>query len=248
MKCPTVLVTQPDGTFSSLLREAGFDVLNLELVRTEPVEDLGELNSRLDNGDEFDGIFITSPVAAKILVARVNELSRDLDCKIYVLGERAREVVETAGLNVVYRPSANTASDLVGAFDTEEFAGRKLLFIRGDRSLRTIPELLQSISRVDEVVVYRTIDVWPDDSEVSAVISQLAGGLIHWVCFFSPSGVESFVKRMGEHAMRIPAVATIGETTAQSARGLGLAVDFVSTKSTASDFAATFVEYIKNID
>ena len=52
-----VLVVRGDDIFSSLLRDAGCEVVNLELIRTVPVEDLSRLNALLERIDDFDGLF-----------------------------------------------------------------------------------------------------------------------------------------------------------------------------------------------
>jgi uroporphyrinogen-III synthase len=246
MNSPTVLVIQADGAFSQFLREAGCRVLNLELVRATPIEDLSDFAAMLERIDEYDGLLITSPVAAKVLVDNLK--GRDLNLKVYVLGERSRDVLNAAGLNVVYRSSANTASNLLEELGRGEFAGKKLLFISGDRSMRTIPQLLSENARIDEVVVYKTIDVRPDENELERILTQLTDGVIHWVCFFSPSAVESFLKAIGDHSIGRAHVATIGETTEKRARAAGLPVNFVSPRAAAKDFAGSLMEYIKNID
>jgi uroporphyrinogen-III synthase len=248
MNFPTVLVIQADGTFSALLREAGCRVLNLEVVRATPIEDLSDFTATVQRIDEYDGLFVTSPVAARVLVDQLKASGRDLNAKVYVLGERAREVLDLSGLNVLFRSSANTASELIEAIGRDEFAGKKLLFIRGDRSMRTIPELLSENARIDEIVVYRTIDVPPDEKELKTILAQLTDGVIRWVCFFSPSGVEGFLKAVGNESIGRAAVATIGETTDKRARDAGLPVNFVSPKATAKDFAVSLMERIKNID
>ena len=80
-----ILVCRNDDRFSSLLREAGFEVVNLELIETRPLEDLRPLREKLARLSEYDGIFFTSPVAAEIFVNERNG-SNGFHGDVYALG------------------------------------------------------------------------------------------------------------------------------------------------------------------
>src|SRR5688572_4484850 len=202
MKPPAVLVIKREGRFTSLLRESGCQVSNLDLIKTAPVEDLGELNARLKRIDEYDGLFITSPAAAEVFVRQLIAVRRNFVGRVYALGDRARKLLEGAGLNVISPGFANTAADLVESFKDREFAGKNLLFIRGDQSMRTIPRLLTSKARIDEIAVYRTVETLPDETVIKSVRTDLRNGQVGWICFFSPSGVRSFVKLFGSEVIK----------------------------------------------
>ena len=101
MERPLVLVIRLDGHFTDLLRKNGSEVLNLELIRTEPVDDLGELVETIQRIDQYDGIFFTSPVAAEIFLRQFKIEGRTYPGKVYVFGERAIAVLAGSGLNLV---------------------------------------------------------------------------------------------------------------------------------------------------
>lgn len=245
---PTVLVVRPDGRFSDVLRKNGCEVINLELITTEEVSDLSELDAAIHRIDLYDGIFLTSPVAAEIFLSHLKSESRSFEGKVYVLGKRIKTALEGSGLNVVSNAAANTAEELINAFDRAEFAGKDLLFIRGDLSVRTIPLLLGDIARVDELVVYKTIETAPEKSVVDGVENKLKAGGIDCACFFSPSGVDSFMTNFAGSDLDTVRAAAIGETTAGRAKEVGLDVVFVSKRANEEDFAAGFAAYIKNIE
>ncbi len=46
--------------FSRILAENGFEVINLPLIETKPLEDLREFEAKLDKIENYDGIFLTS--------------------------------------------------------------------------------------------------------------------------------------------------------------------------------------------
>ena len=238
MKPTVILVIRRDDGFSELLRERGFEVENLELISAEPFEDQAELNARLKHLNEYDGLFFTSPVAAKVFVTA----EKSFKGKIFALGQRAKNVLESAGFDVVFNETANTAAEMMANLDLEELAGKKLLFIRGNKSMRTVVELLDGKADVDEVVVYETRTVTPDEARLRDLRPRLNEGEIDWVCFFSPSGVNAFCDIFEKPGSKI---AAIGETTAKKLTDAGLTADLISTKATAEAFADELTEVIK---
>ena len=246
MGCGVLVIRRDDG-FSELLREAGFEVENLELITTRPAGDLSDLSAKLQRLDDYDGLFFTSPAAAEVFVEHANGLG-SFPGKIYVLGERARKVFAEKGVEVVFREEANTAEEFLGSFPNAEFAKKRMLFVKGDRSLRTIPELLAGQAHVDELMVYETISVMPDARRLVELKEKMGSGRIGWTCFFSPSGVDQFTAVFSGTDLNGLSIAAIGETTAEHAAASDLSVEFISERSNAKDFARGLIEHIKQID
>ena len=163
---------------------------------------------------------------------------------IYALGDRSRQIFEDAGINVEFCPSANTSGELIQDFGEAEFAGRRFCFVRGDRSMHSIPDLLRGKALVDEVIVYRTVESTPDEHQVRKLRDKLDGGSFGWVCFFSPSAVDAFISKFGRDRAASAKAVAIGPTTAERAAECGFDVAFVSPRSNAEDFANSFVEQI----
>ncbi|MBV9241739.1 MAG: uroporphyrinogen-III synthase [Acidobacteria bacterium] len=228
----TVIVVRRDDNFSQMLRDAGVEVISLELVGTEVLEDLSEFENLISGLVQYDGVFFTSPVAAQVFADRVEPPVRPT---LYSLGKRAVNVLADAGFVVKTVPHANTAEEMLASFGDEEFAGKKLLFVRGERSMRTIPEHLGDTAEVDEVAVYRTIEIEPADG----LYGHVSTG--EWACFFSPSAVEAFEKRFGRRVR----VAAIGETTAARARELGFNVELIASKAANEVFAKELIDRLK---
>lgn len=246
MRRSVVLVLRTDDAFSNRLRESGCEVINLELIRTEPVNDRGELDSLFANIIGLDGFFFTSPVAATVFLDGLSHRGLHVSGKIYVLGERTKRAFEDAGLEVEYRVNANTAEELIGSFDAAEFAGKRLLFVRGDKSMRTIPELLGSTAEVIEAVVYRTVVNTLDPETVNEIARLIRNQEIEWACFFSPSAVEGFISAFSLDGLGGLKAAVIGETTARKVKEYGFTVGYVSTRATAADFAEGLIGRIND--
>lgn len=248
MKKPLILVVRELDKFSSLLTENGFEVVNFPAIKTLPIKDFGELNEKIDDLQNYDGLFFTSPKAAEVFLRNFVNKENDFRGKVYVLGNRTKALFENTSFEVVFRGDANTAEEFINSFDKKEFSNKKFLFLRGDKSLRTIPELLKARSIADEIVVYRTIENTIDESLKNEIGERFSKNEVVWICFFSPSGIESFVKMFGEFSLNEIKIAAIGATTAKAVVEKNLKVEFVSSKADAADFAFELIDYIKNFE
>jgi uroporphyrinogen-III synthase len=239
---PMILVLREDCDFSRELRKHGYEVLNLSLIATRPLADLTRLRELLGEVGRFDAIFITSRAAATVLTDELKRREPVALPLVYVLGGRAKKVLAECGIAVEYRESANTAAELLDELGESGFAGKSILFLRGDRSLRTIPERLGKVATVEEAVVYETVAVPIENEEA---VGRLQSGQVDWLCFFSPSAVESYSDRGFPLGVK---AAAIGETTAARARSLGFSVDFVSERTSPIKFAKGLARYIESFE
>ncbi|MFN2501223.1 MAG: uroporphyrinogen-III synthase [Pyrinomonadaceae bacterium] len=235
-----ILVIRKDDQFSGQLRSGGFRVQNLPLIETVPIDDVPSLRAAVKDLESYDGIFITSRVAAEVFVNTwIHGHQRP---EVYVVGSRAAEILQAAGWPVSIGNDANTAAELLGSLGLARLAGKRFLFVRGDKSLNRIPAMLDGIAELDHVVVYRTVDHPLEKEILNDIRGWLEQRSFDWICFFSPSAVERFVDVFGDVAA--PKAAVIGRTTAARARDLGLDVRFVSHTSSASSFASGLIKHI----
>lgn len=242
-KSPIILVIREFDEFSSLLAKEGFEIVNCPAIQTLPVEDFGELNEKIENLENYDGLFLTSPRAAKVFLQQFENKEIKFRGKVYVLGNRTKSAFENRNFEIVFRERANTAEEFINSFDKSEFTGKKFLFLSGDKSLQVIPELLKNVATVNEIVVYRTLGNTIDETLKDEVSRRFSKNEIDWICFFSPSAVENFVKAFGEFLPKSVKIAAIGTTTKKAAEK-NLKVEFVSPTANAADFAAGLIEYI----
>ncbi len=245
MTLPQILVLRDDCEFSREMRRRGFEVFNLPLITTQRLSDLSLFHRFLESINDFDAIFITSVTAAAVFADQIGErLTNDLP-SIYVLGERSRDLFSGRNIATEYRTTANTADELLGELGEEQFKARKILFICGDRSIRTIPDRLGRVAAVAEAVVYQTVETSVDKDD--EVFRRAQSAEFRWVCFFSPSAVDSYIKRKLPLDVGLK-IATIGSTTADHVKSYGFSVDFVSERANAKDFAEGLARHIKNFE
>lgn len=242
----TILVIREADDFSRVLTDEGFQVINLPLIETKALDDLSEFERRLEKIDAYDGIFLTSRRAARILAETLRDKKISCSGKVYVLGRRSFEILSTENLDLVFDEAADTALEMLENIAPEELENRRFLFVRGERSLGTIPGFLEKTAAVDEAIVYETRKIAVGIDKIDEIREKIDSKEIAAACFFSPSGAESFLEQFGAEILHQTRIATIGTTTAAFFEKRNLRVGFVSPKSSAEDFAFGLIDYLRN--
>ncbi len=125
----SVLVVREYDEFSRILEARGFDVVNCPAIRTVRVVDKIEL------GAQLDGVFISSRAAAGILAR-----SGGVSGAVYVFGRKSFDILKDRGFDLRFVESANSAAELLAAIPRSEIEGKRFAFVRGEESLRVIPD------------------------------------------------------------------------------------------------------------
>ena len=154
------------------------------------------------------------------------------------------EILKGANLELFFDETANTAREMLEKIALEDLRDKSFLFVRGEKSLRIVPEFLAKMATVDEVIVYETREITVETDELKSLRAKFETGEIAAACFFSPSGAESFVKQFGAEITHQTNIAAIGKTTADYFEKRNLSVNFVSSKAAAEDFAVELIEYL----
>lgn len=214
-------------------------------MQTVPLEDLSDFDAKLEKLKNYDGIFLTSAPAAEIFRRRLREKKIGFGGKIYILGKRSFDVLKGENLDSVFFETANTAREMLEQIAPEDLTDKKFLFVRGEKSLRVVPEFLAKIAAIDETIVYRTEKSAIEKDEINETREKLKNGEILCACFFSPSGAASFSEQFGAQILNRTKIVAIGKTTAEFLERQNLKIDFVSPRATAEDFAGSLIERLK---
>ena len=235
----TILVIREFDNFSRVLTANNYEIINLPLIETKALDDLSGFKTILESIENYDGVFLTSAAAAEIF--RTN-LKTNYAGKVYVLGKRSYEILKDANLNLHFDAAANTAREMLENIAPDELKDKKFLFVRGEKSLRIVPEFLSKTATVDEAVVYETREIKVGIDKINELRENFDFAA---VCFFSPSAAQVFLEQFGAEILHQTIIATIGKTTAEFLERRNLKTDFVSSKSNAENFAIELVEYLR---
>lgn len=238
----TVICTRPADDSENLIEKlthAGARVVLFPVIEIRPIKDFSEVDIKLANISDYNGIMFTSANAAKVFLGRAHALGKKIDCHVYAVGEKTAECISNYGYKSEYVDGNNSADKLTELIKPHFKKGKKLLYPRGNLSMRKISEML---SNVDEVIVYET--KLPDTlNGKEEVRKMLVDNIIDCVTFFSPSAVTNFFEIFPEESNRKYITAVIGKTTEMRAKELGLVPQIVAERSTSEELTERIIEF-----
>lgn len=243
----SILVVGKFDNFSRILSEANFSVINCPTVETVALENTADFDKQIAALENCDGVFLTSAVAAEIFRRKLRETKRGYGGKVYVLGRRSFDLLKGEPLDLFFIESANTAREMLEKIAPEVLENKRFLFVRGEKSLRVVPDFLKTTTTFDEAIVYKTEKIAVEIDKINELREKLENGEIACACFFSPSATESFIEQFGAAFLHQTIIATIGKTTAGFIERQDLTVDFTARRATAKDFAIELIEYLKTV-
>ena len=176
---------------------------------------------------------VSSQWAAKWLVKYKTEIGFKKNDSIFCLSERQREICSTISGNifVAEQPNAFSLAHLAGAMNS----GKRMVYLHGNRSLNDFETEMTSLGiGVQKIEVYQNLPVLK-------TLSNTFGAYL----FFSPSGVENFVKS-GNLIPSASVISVIGTTTAKTCERLFCREIFISKTQeelAAVQFAAGFLKH-----
>jgi uroporphyrinogen-III synthase len=210
MSTPVVLNTRAQdqaAELSSLLREAGFDVVEAPAIAIVPAWDPAELGRIRDmlRGAEFDCIVLPSANAGRELVSELRHVQDRVICGTGTARALGLDSVAVA----LPRFSAAAALDALRATP-----GARVLLPRAVEGRDELLDGLQALgARVTAPVAYRTVPV-------ADAATRLRAGGVDVLTLCSPSAVRSVAPAVAPQTL----LACLGETTASAAREAGLHV------------------------
>lgn len=173
------------------LLDAGFEVTEANFIKTENSDfDLKGINHNL--------IFTSQNAAQSVLLhSKCGELKSK---NVFCVGLKTKALLEENGFNVVVY--VDYASDLAEII-TLIYANESYTFFSGNLRKETLPKALKTVKvNFNEIQVYETI-LTPQKIKIP----------VDAILFFSPSGVESYLK---ENKIKNEICFCIGETTAEA--------------------------------
>ena len=238
--------------FSSLLRDAGAEVIELPVITFKPPDDGGlELRRHAAWLNRYDWIVFTSANAVEAFFACLRD-TRDLGgIRVASVGTMTGEALRER--NVVADIIPDKEQSTAGLVDIMPAAGPisgrketgRVLYPKAAGAPPTLGDGLRKKGwLVDEVIAYRTVPATRDDGITDELIEMAKHA--DAITFTSPSAVYAYLELVEDR--KVPSVvACIGNTTANAARDSGLAVDVVAKEQSAEGIVRGLIEFKKRL-
>jgi uroporphyrinogen-III synthase len=177
--------------------------------------------------DVAENLIFTSQNAVKAVVKK-NGSKFLAGKKLFCVGSKTKALLERAGGRV---EAAADYAEALSAIITERYRNEAFTFFSGNLRRDTLPEMLKDAGVVlSETEVYETV-ITPHK------INAAPSGIL----FFSPSGVEGFLK---ENAIGNAVCFCIGTTTAQALSGITANI-VIANKPSVENVIIQCINYYK---
>jgi uroporphyrinogen III methyltransferase / synthase len=217
------MVTRPDDPHDLLaeqLRQRGAEVIVQPAIRISPPSDWLPVDAALARIDQFDWLVFSSANGVRYLLDRLmqhGDLGRLHGVKLAAIGPGTADELARYELHADLVPDQYRAEALAEALACVA-RGRRLLLARASRGREVLADQLTAAGAfVEQIVVYRSIDVDEPDSAVAAL---LCAGQIDWITVTSSAIARSLVHLFGEDLRRAK-LASISPITSGVLRELG---------------------------
>jgi len=219
-----VLVAGSPSTSKDLSRrltELGAEVIAQPAIRLTDPPDWGPVDAALDKLDQYDWLVFSSKNGVDHFFRRLFDSGGDArklgSVKLAAVGSGSAEQLARYSLKVDLVPEEFNADSLAEAL-AGEAKGKRFLLARASRGRDVLEEKLEEAGgRVEQIVVYGSVDVEEPDAEVAAA---LAGGEIDWVAVTSSATAKSLARLYGD-ALGEARLASISPLTSSVLEELG---------------------------
>jgi uroporphyrinogen-III synthase len=239
----TVLITRSkdqSNTLVSALKKYG---LGYELFPT--IEIIALTDWSLPDLSKYQGAFFTSVNSVRYFFSNLDDTQKAQaadslnQLKVYAVGKKTAEALETFEVKPQPIPSRAYATDLMAMITPEEIRSKTYLFVRGSLSLGIIPSEINKFGGYcDQLTVYANQAPVVENSEKNRIKSMLESGKINCIIFTSPSTATNFFSLL--ELQQIPEfikIASIGDTTSAALKDLHIDTDIMPSYSTAEGIA-----------
>ena len=204
----------------SALEKAGADVPVYPLIEARPLMDEAQIAGVLSKKERFDWLVFSSAKAGALFPGP----SKSVQGRIAAVGPATAFVLRQKGWPEVMVPDPHDAAALAVMVQLMGPPNARVLFVKGDKSLATVPDLLSAAGlHVDTLTVYETVAApKPDVQEAVRIVEAAGDGLV----IGSPSGVEVLAATLAPRELRElkPGLVwfTLGRTTARKLEARGV--------------------------
>lgn len=251
MKGKKVLVTRAirdNKKFREDLEKKGAEVVELPMIRFDPIEDLTTIHSYLNQLNTIDWIVFTSPQTVghffKIAEEHGVKFYFYPDLKIATVGEKTKLKLELLGYRTNFVPIKYTAEVLAENMD-ENISGKNILIPRSNIASDEYLNVFKARGATPlPVTIYKNQAVHYTETEIFSALDQQ----IDYLTFTSGSTYEAFHSNLIAHGIKLKdeKIICIGPSTAKVVEKLGGKVAGIAENHT-SEGILEIIEKLENV-
>lgn len=218
-----VLLTRPKEQshgWAKLIEAAGAEPVYFPTIVVGPPPSWEPLDESLARLAEYQWLLFSSAAAVRFTLERLSNRGALAGIKVGAVGKETAKALAAAGVPVDFMPGAGDEQNGAGLAQSLPFvaSGTRVLF----------PQAMGGRSELRDALIDRgcVVDVVPA-SQTTAVVPLGPVPAFDVATFASPSALRAFVGGAGLAVLSQKPVVVLGETTAATARALGL-VPFVA--------------------
>ncbi|MFC1574735.1 uroporphyrinogen-III C-methyltransferase [Gemmatimonadota bacterium] len=220
----SILVAGSKGTSSKLRRRLtllGAEVFTQPAIRIAPPSDWAPADAALDRLDQYAWLVFTSANGVDGLLNRIFEGGGDVrvlsKVRLAALGKGTAERLRHYHLRADVAPEKVDAPELARELVEGSPQGAFLLARAGGDHPVLADELEEAGAEVDQVAVYRTVDLEDPDQDVA---DALKAGEVSWITVTSSPTARSLVRLYGD-LLKKGNIVSISPLTSATLRELG---------------------------
>lgn len=188
-------------------------IVHRPLIKSVPLDDYTQADRVLKRLNTFDWIVFTSTNGVNFFFQRLNAINLDTRAvgttKVSAIGKTTAEKLKTFGVLADMQPKLESSVGLLEEFQKVSVKDKRILLVRPKVGSSMLLDGLADVGAIVEtVVVYRNVDIEPEETDF-AFIDQ--------ILFTSGSTIRAFLKRYGSVPAGIK-VYCLGQPTLNEAK------------------------------
>ncbi|WP_010663154.1 uroporphyrinogen-III synthase [Marinilabilia salmonicolor] len=235
-KQPLVISTWPvraNDRFAEVLKAKGMLVLSCPMI---------EINFRIfsipGRLSEYDWVVFTSKNGATSFLEQCSFHSNN---QIAVIGEGTAAPLRSFGIEPDFVGAGHSGVEFAGELLDLLGKGKRVLLALGNLAPDTLSDVLTSQNTVERIDVYETRS---PDSMDQAVMNQIKADDYDFIAVSSPSAIRNLYEQLEETA-RLLRIVSIGETTSDAVRELGIEPVATASEQSYEGLAQCVLELVK---
>jgi uroporphyrinogen III methyltransferase/synthase len=226
-----------NAAFAARIICRGGEPIEFPTMRIKPLTGKNEFLRALARISEFDWVIFTSANGVSIFFDALQGLSKDArvfgSARIAAIGSETAVKLSEFGIKADFVPTVFTGEQLGKQLMCfTDLRDKKILLLRSKIASNELVELLeQAGADVLNVAVYTTVE---QKNETGWLIERIGRGEIDWLTFASSSSARMFFEQVPVGVVNSGnvKVASIGPTTSEQLKSLGVRVDVTAGEHT----------------